>query len=111
MSTRTSTMFDRYDFTDDETPLAVCFSDLQLEHLRTSLALAMEEKMTLAYDPECPAKFAMEHEYLRGYTEALRHLIGTHENTQTNLMAQLKQAASDEQAFMKATQQFEKWDN
>lgn len=80
MAKQIETPYQYYEFTEDELPVARTFTELNLQHIKTELAIAAIEKMNLAYDPLNPNQFIMENEFVRGKIEALKALVITHED-------------------------------
>lgn len=85
MAVQKETPFIAYSFTSAEEIQAVVFTDLQLKHLQSEMAIVATEKINLAFTPENPLKFQMEHEYLRGKLEILAYIISLHESTQSEV--------------------------
>lgn len=83
--------FTAYSFTDAEEIQAVVFTDLQLKHLQSELAIVATEKINLAFTPENPISFQMEHEYLRGKLEILGYIISVHEKTVSEVARALRE--------------------
>lgn len=70
------------EFTKEEFPSAVVFSELQIAHIKNEIATAALEKLQIAFNPLSTSReqFQMEHEYYRGKIEGLRYLITLHED-------------------------------
>lgn len=76
-------VIERYKFVDEsELYSAVTFSDMQMLHLKSELATAMVEKLSIDGSDESfrqPERFVRAHEYVRGKIDALEWIIHTHE--------------------------------
>lgn len=77
MPTLVDTIFTRYDFTEREFIEATIFTDMQIMHIRTEIAVAAQERAKLAVDPEHLLRSGYTLEYLRGKIEALEALLAT----------------------------------
>jgi hypothetical protein len=97
MPTEIKTQFVAYQFTADEAPLAYCFSELQLAHLRTELSAAATERINLPYNPQNEKQYIMELEHIRGRMDALAALIATHEDTQQDLVNLIRDKKQSQQ--------------
>lgn len=97
MATLKDTPFIAYEFTIEEYPVAVVFTDLQEKHIRTELATATTEKMALAYDPTDPTRFVFEHEYLRGRMEILAYLLRLSDDNKEQAQATIEAQIASQQ--------------
>jgi hypothetical protein len=101
MPKRSDTIYDTYEFSEEEIPNAFIFNELQYKHIQTELAIAAQEKALLAYDPDSPNaddKFIRESEYIRGKMEAYLYLLATHDTTREQLIIELQQQAANHPA-------------
>jgi hypothetical protein len=81
-------VYTSYEFdSQDEAVIARTFTDLQVKHIRNELAILAEKKVLLAYDPQNPEQFALEHEWMRGGMDAILGLLMTSENNKDELFA------------------------
>lgn len=83
----------RYEFSEAEAPLAYVFTDLQEKHIKTEIAIIVEEKMKLAVpvsDPNATQRFLQEHEYLRGKIEILTYLLVVSEQQKIEAVERLR---------------------
>jgi hypothetical protein len=76
MASRQPTVFDAFDFTDDEFAAARFFTDANILFLKTLRAQAAVEKIALEFDPLNPHKFIQNEAVLRGKIDVLTLLIG-----------------------------------
>lgn len=82
----------KYEFSEEEYPLAVVFSDLQEKMLVTEITVAVQEQATHAVpieDPNAVQRFVGEHEYTRGKIDALRNLLETSRMAKAELIEKL----------------------
>lgn len=96
MPQRKDTPFEAWEFSDAERPLAFVFTDLQLKHIKTEMAVIAQERLKLSYDVHAvnaQNKFVQELEYLRGKIEILQFLIECHENARDGLVEALANSA------------------
>jgi hypothetical protein len=75
------TMFTRYEFTEQEVPMAFVFTELQTQHLQNELTIAAEAQVALQLDPLNPMARIQEEAYNRGKIDMLRYLLTTSEST------------------------------
>lgn len=94
MSVQIDTPFVAYSFTEQEASIAMTFTTLQEQHIRTELAMVATERCKMALDPANFQKSFGELEYLRGKMEALEALLATHQNEKDKLEATLQAALS-----------------
>jgi hypothetical protein len=71
--------FTSYEFTAEEYPLAVCFSELQLKHIHTLLAKYAQQKVNASSEDFTTAEFYIRaQEYLRGLMSGMSYLLEVH---------------------------------
>jgi hypothetical protein len=93
MASRIDSVFQAYEFTEDEIGAAFVFTDLQTAYLKTELAIVATEKNIIKFDPDSPNatdRFIREHEYYRGRMETLQLLLGTSDDRKTALQRHLE---------------------
>lgn len=80
MATKLLSPFEAWDFADDESFRAFTFTDLQLQWIKTNLAMSMEEKANMSVEAATtPEGYYRKQEYLRGQCEILKYLLSRHE--------------------------------
>lgn len=67
--------FSEWGLTDEETPFAYQFNDLNLKALQNEIAIAAQEKLALKFDPLNPILFAQQEAELAGKIAILQYLI------------------------------------
>jgi len=94
-------ILEHYRFSDDnEMYSAVIFTDMQVLHLSSELAAAMEEKLGIAGDNilyKEPEIFIRAHEYTRGKIDVLNWLLHVHEEAKKRQMTNLEFERTKEQ--------------
>lgn len=106
MSTTETNSFTSYSFSKEEYPLAVTFSELQLQHIQTQLALYAEQKISISAETySSPEMFVRNHEYHRGLCDGMRFLIELHTAYRdSRTEEEQKVAASQEEDWMSKVQ-------
>ena len=82
--------FTQYEFTQEEELLAYSFSDIQLQGLRTQLAIVTAEKLNLSPDVHDTLYFKLEHRYLQGKMDIIRGFIMVSEGIKKEMEERLK---------------------
>jgi len=95
MVKRLDTLFDKYEFEDQEFPQAIQLNQLQECFIRNALAETAEEKLNLIPDPTLSEsasnnKFVKENEYLRGMIAAYSYLLNSSQDSKENAMLDSK---------------------
>lgn len=89
------TLFQMWEFSDEERLYAQTFTELQEKHIRTELAICAHKRATVQEDPEKDSKVAFaELAYYRGAIEALSALLTTSDNVKAEA-SQARQAELD----------------
>lgn len=91
----------KYSFTEEEAIIAASFTELQLQFLQTELAIAVQERNALSYDPSLPEskdRYIFEMEYLRGQISVFQLLIDRSEDLQEAQRSLMKQKAEDQES-------------
>lgn len=97
MPRRIPGVMEKYEFSETEAPSAMVFTDMQLMHLQTELAVGMQNKFNISGEEEAfdkPERFVRAHEYWRGYCEAIQALINVSDDLLQSEIARLKVAAA-----------------
>lgn len=94
MATQLDTAFQAWEFSDDEAPAAMVFTDLQLKHIRTQLSAVATELINTPLDASNLITSAIHQAELQGQKNALEHLIALHEANQSELMEYLTSQAA-----------------
>ena len=76
MARRIPTIFDAFEFEEQELEFAKLFSDANLLYLKTLRAEAVHAKLELKFDPSKQHEFVGNSSYFQGKIDALSLLIG-----------------------------------
>lgn len=98
MPTPKDTPFEAWDFTEDEWPVAAVFTDLQMKHIKTELAVCATEKLLIATTPEVPIKYMLEQEFIRGKMEILSYLLTVSEEAKSAIQTALEKKVASQQS-------------
>jgi len=98
MSTTETNSFTSYSFSKEEYPLAVTFSELQLQHIQTQLALYAEQKISISAETYVsPEMFVRNHEYHRGLCDGMRFLLELHQAYRDSRTEEEQKAATNQE--------------
>lgn len=103
MVQRIDSIFQAYEFTEDELIVASTFTELQTRYLQTELSLAATAKVNLSALREDQTSvdletFRLAHEYERGKMDMLHYLLGVSEDRITRLQETLAESVAKQQA-------------
>lgn len=75
MFKKLASIFQRYEFDDEDFLNACCFTELQQAYITNEIAIIAEENVTLHSDAIDDKDFRMKHMYNKGRIEALKYLL------------------------------------
>lgn len=79
MSSPKATDFTAFEFTKDEYPLAVTFTELQVQHLQSERAQVAMQELAVEVDPDNHVKSQLEAMYFRGWRACITYLLQLHD--------------------------------
>lgn len=74
-------LLELFEFNPQELKLAQIFPEINLQFIKTQLALAIKEKDNLKFDPNNYAETVQREASIRGMIDAYQFLVDCHENT------------------------------
>lgn len=89
--TAIDTEFQAWEFTEDELPQAVIFTDLQEKHIRTELAYFASKLVNTADNPESLSETLGTMQFNRGAMTALKHLLAMSINKRDEVIMNLQE--------------------
>lgn len=97
MAKQIETPYTAWEFTDEEYPMAVCFTDLQKKHLQTEMAAVAAERIMQAVPTSGDVEvYLRAQEYYRGKMEQLAALLRTCEDAETAMQKALQEAQENQ---------------
>jgi len=86
-----TTLFTRYQLTEEEKLAAIQFTDTQRMYLQNIIADSAEEKVRLTFDPSNPNQFIQREAELQGIIGTLTILLEAYDNYLAELKMQQQQ--------------------
>lgn len=87
-------IFQMWEFTEEEYPIAVILTDLTYKHIQTELAKKATERAIQPYTPDNPEEFKLTQEFNRGYIEALGYILACSDEAKRDLTVKLQEEAA-----------------